>query len=114
MTYNIALAARIRAYFATQPHLKVEEKKMFQGLTFMIDDKMCVGVSKDNLMCRFSPSLQHEVAERIGYMPMLMKGKEFLGFCYVSEEGFQSNSDFAYWLGLCLAFNPEAKSSKKK
>ncbi|MBK8415607.1 MAG: hypothetical protein IPL22_14605 [Bacteroidetes bacterium] len=28
----------------------VEEKKMMGGITFMYNDKMCVGVYKDNLM----------------------------------------------------------------
>ncbi|MFA5330404.1 MAG: TfoX/Sxy family protein [Prolixibacteraceae bacterium] len=62
MAYNISLADRIREFFSTKPNIKVKEKKMFRGLTFMVNGKMCVNVSADNLMCRFDPSLQNEAA----------------------------------------------------
>jgi len=32
-----------------------EEKKMMGGLTFVVNDKMCVGVSKNDLMARIDP-----------------------------------------------------------
>jgi len=31
----------------SQTHTNVEEKAMFGGLCFMVNDKMCVGVKKD-------------------------------------------------------------------
>jgi hypothetical protein len=114
MAYNIPLADRIREFLSTKPDIKVEEKKMFRGLTFMVNDKMCVGVSNEHLMCRFDPTLQNDVAERNGYLPRMMKEKEYLGYCYVSVEGYQSNRDFDYWMHLCLEYNPTAKAAKKK
>ncbi|HUZ58616.1 MAG TPA: TfoX/Sxy family protein [Hanamia sp.] len=113
MAYNIGLADRIRDFLATQTHLKIEEKKMFRGLTFMVNGKMCVIVSNDNLMCRFDPSLQNEVEKRKGFQTMIMKGREYKGYCYVSEEGYKSKKNFEYWLHLCLDFNGKAKSLKK-
>ena len=114
MPYDIKLADRVREYLAQFPKLKIEEKKMFSGLAFMIDDKMCVNVSGDKLMCRFDPDLQEEVAEKSGYESMIMKGKELKGYCYVASIGFTSKKDFEYWLNLCLVYNERAKSSKKK
>lgn len=114
MPYNLTLANRIREYLAANTSLKIEEKEMFRGLTFMINDKMCVCVSNNNLMCRYNPNLQDEVAEKKGYMPMIMKGKEYRGYGYISEEGYKTKKDFEYWVGLCLDFNAIAKQSKKK
>jgi TfoX/Sxy family transcriptional regulator of competence genes len=114
MAYNTILADRIREYLTKKTSLKIEEKKMFRGLTFMVNGKMCVSVSHNNLMCRFDPVLQDEVAERNGFQPMLMKGREYKGFCYISEIGYQSKKDFEYWLHLCLDFNSRAKASKTK
>jgi hypothetical protein len=113
MSYNIKLADRIREYLVQFPKLKIEEKQMFRGLTFMVNGKMCVSVSGENLMCRFDPALQEEVAEKNGFQPMIMKGREYKGYCYVHPEGFKSKKDFEYWVGLCVAFNEKAKSSKK-
>jgi len=75
MAYNIEFSDRIRDFLATQTHLKIEEKRMFRGLTFMVNGKMCVSVSNDNLMCRFDPSLQGHIAEKKGFQPMILKGK---------------------------------------
>jgi len=50
MAYSEILANRVRERFA-QLH-NVEEKEMMGGLTFMYNEKMCVGIIKDELMCR--------------------------------------------------------------
>ena len=114
MAYSTILADRIRAYLEGLPKIKVEEKEMFRGLAFMVNGKMCVNVSDDNLMCRFDPELGDEVAEKPGFQPMIMKGKQLRGYCYVSEDGYKSKANFDYWLKLCLDFNSKAKASKKK
>lgn len=112
MAYNEKLADRIREALADVP--KVEEKKMFRGVTFMVDGKMCVCVSGDEMLCRFNPALQDTVAEKNGFRAMIMKGREYKGYGYVSEQAIKSKKDFDYWINLCLEFNPLAKSSKKK
>ncbi len=114
MAYDTQLANKIREYLSTFPKLKIEEKEMFKGLAFMVNGKMCVNVSGDNMMCRFDPSLQEDLAEKTGYLPMIMKGKNLKGYCYVEPIGFKNKKDFKYWVNLCLSFNEKAKASKKK
>ena len=103
MAYNQNLADKVREALKALPN--VEEKKMFSGLAFLVDEKMCINVSGDHLMCRFDPALQEKVAARKGYQPMIMKGRELRGYCYVSEEGYSAKKDFDYWIGLCLDYN---------
>lgn len=114
MAYNLELANKIREFLATKTNLRIEEKKMFRGLTFMVNNKMCVSVSNDNLMCRFDPTLHEEIAERKGFQPMIMKKQEYKGYCYVSEDGYKLKRDFEFWLYLCLTFNDKAKMTKSK
>ena len=114
MAYCTKLANRVRTHLANIPKLEVEEKEMFSGLAFLVNGKMCVNVSDDNLMCRFDPELGSDVSERIGFQPMIMKGRQLKGYCYVTEDGYRSKSSFEYWLTLCLDFNDKAKSSRKK
>lgn len=113
VNYDTQLADRIRAYLIEIPHLVIEEKKMFGGLAFMVNGKMCVNVSGENLMCRFNPNLQEEIAEKNGYQPMIMKGNEYKGYCYINADGIKSKKDFEYFVNLCLEFNKIAKASKK-
>jgi TfoX/Sxy family transcriptional regulator of competence genes len=111
MAYNKALSDRIREALADLP--KVEEKEMFGGMCFMVNDKMCVGVMKEDMMCRIDPELKETVLEMEGCRPMTMGGKTMNGYVLISEEGMKSKKEFDYWIGLCLEFNPLAKASKK-
>lgn len=112
MAYNEKLASRIREALANIP--KVEEKKMFRGLAFMVNHKMCVCVSGEELMCRFDPALQETVIKKNGFRVMIMKDKELKGYGYIHPDVLKSKKDFEYWLTLALDFNAKAKSSKKK
>ena len=114
MAYSITLANRVREYLAEIPHITVEEKAMFGGLAFLVNDKMCINIGEDSLMCRFDPKQTEELSEREGFSPVVMRGKEIKGYCYVEECGFKTKEDFVFWLELCLEFNSRAKSSKKR
>ncbi len=114
MAYNILLSDRVREYLSAKTNQNITEKKMFRGLAFLVNDKMCVNVSGENLMCRFDPDLTAKIASRKGYLPMIMKGKEYKGYCYVEPGGFKNKKDFEYWINLCLDFNEKAKSTKKR
>lgn len=114
MAYNPKLADKVRAYLAKHTPLKITEKEMFSGLVFMVNEKMCVNISDENLMCRFDPELEDEVAEKTGFLPMIMRGKQLKGYCYVEPIGFSAMKDFKYWIDICLDYNPRAKASKTK
>jgi len=111
MAYDEKLADRVRQALANVP--KVEEKKMFRGVTFMVNDKMCISVSADRLMCRIGAEKQQEAVERPGVTEMIMRGKVMKDFVFISPDAFKSKKDFDYWVKLSLDFNKEAKSSKK-
>ncbi len=114
MTYDINLVNRVRDLLAEVPNIDVEEKEMFAVLNFMVNGKTCVCVRGEDLMLRFDPKLQEELSERKGYETMLMKGKEYKGYCYINAEGLKSKTDFEYFISLCLDYNKVSKKSKKK
>ena len=113
MPYDTKLADRIRTYLFNFSNLKFEEKKMFSGLAFIVNEKMCVNVSGNKLMCRFEPNLHKELTLKRGFEKMVMRGREYKGYCYIQPEGFKAKKDFEFWLNLCLDFNEKAKASKK-
>jgi TfoX/Sxy family transcriptional regulator of competence genes len=112
MPYNEKLADRIREQLVDKR--KVEEKQMMGGLAFMVNDKMCVGVWKDEMMCRIDPEVREEALSKTGCRVMDITGKPMKGFVLVDETGMRSKKEFDYWVRLCLEFNKKAKSSKKK
>jgi len=113
MSYNENLADRTRELIALT-HKKVEEKKMFGGLCFMVNDKMCVGVEKDRLMVRLDPARYEEAMEQEGCKPMDFTGKIMKGYVFVDIEALNTKKKLDYWIQLALEFNKKAKASKKK
>jgi len=112
MAYDEILANRVREILS--PLRKVEEKKMMGGLTFMVNDKMCVGILGDNLMTRIDPDIYEKVLERGGCREMDFTGRPMRGFVFVDPEGTKTKKDLNYWLGLALEYNKKARPSKRK
>lgn len=113
MAYNEFLADRIRRVF-NDKKVVYTEKKMFGGMCFMVDDKMCVGPHEDRLMVRIDPEIYEEQLQRPGASKMMFTGREMKGFIFVDEDGMDTDADLEHWIDLALEFNPKAKSSKKK
>ncbi len=112
MAYNEKLADRIREALVDQPN--VEEKKMFKGLCFMVNGKMCLCASGDEMLCRIGPDIFEQALETNGCRGMVRNGKPLKDFVYVSEEAMRTQQQFDYWVNAALAFNPLAKATKKK
>lgn len=112
MPYSEALADRVRSALA---HMElVEEKKMFGGLAFLVNGKMCINAGDERLMFRIDPALQEQVLSRAGCSKVIMKERVYKGFVYVSTEALSRKEDFDYWVGLALDYNKFAKSTKKR
>ncbi|PWJ60104.1 TfoX-like protein [Dyadobacter jejuensis] len=112
MAYNEQLSERIREELAQVP--LVEERYRFGGVCYMVDSKMCVGVVKDEMMCRIGPEMYEMALEKSGCREMVFNGRPMKGYVFVGVEGYRRRADFQYWIGLCLRYNPEAKQSVKK
>lgn len=113
MAYDVSLARRVRTYLGQFPDLQLEEKKMFGGLAFIINQKMCINVSGENLMCRFDPKQTEELAKTEGFQPMVMKGRVYEGYAYIGPGGVRTELQLAQWIERCLAFNRTVASAEK-
>lgn len=113
MPYSEKLADRIRIALMDMGVPKVEEKKMFRGLTFMVDDKMCISVGPDRIMCRVDPEMHDRLLEEKPCRTMVMKGREYKGYILVNEDDVAKKAELDFWIRQCLDFNERARSSKK-
>ena len=113
MAYNETLANRVRELIA-ETHNNIEEKKMFGGLCFMVNDKMCIGVEQERLMLRIDPASYESLLEKDGCTPMDFTGKPMKGYIYVDIDVLKTKKQINYWVGLALEYNKKAKPSKKK
>ena len=112
MSYNEQLANRVREALMDLP--LVEEKKMFRGICFMVNDKMCVCVNEQELLCRIGRERAEAETEKGSCRPMIHNGKVMKDFVFVEDSTLKTKKQLSYWIDLALAFNKEAKAAKKK
>mgnify|MGYP000916013934 CR=1 FL=1 len=101
MAYNENTVQRIREFFQ---HKSVDfyEKKMFSGVCFMVDDKMCCGTHIDKntnvdfLLCRIGDEAYENAIERENVIPMEFTGKAMKGYIFVIENGHKSAKNLSY------------------
>jgi TfoX/Sxy family transcriptional regulator of competence genes len=113
MAYNEQLADRSREIISLTES-NVEEKAMFGGLCFMVNDKMTLGVEKERLMVRIDPAVYEEALEKEGCRPMDFTGRVMKGYVFVDAAAVTTKKKLEYWINLALAYNKIAKPSKKK
>jgi len=113
MPFDEKLANRVREYIALT-HENVEEKPMFGGLCFMVNEKMCAAINNNTLRVRVDPSIHEDAIEQEGVESIVFKGKPVIGYLHILEDALTTNKQLHYWLNLALDYNNFAKSTKKK
>jgi TfoX/Sxy family transcriptional regulator of competence genes len=113
MAYNEALAERIELILEEK---KVDflPKKMFGGMCYMVDEKMCLGIVKEELMARVGEEQYEKALGETGAKLMNFTGRAMKGYVFVDVDGYDLEDDLEKWVQMCLDFNPLAKASKKK
>ena len=104
MAYDEHLADRIRKELHKK-HIIFMEKKMMGGLTFMVNDKMCVGIVKNDLMARIGKDNYDKALEKKGCKPMDFTGRPMKGYVFLEPEAVDLDTDLEYWIGLAIKFN---------
>ncbi|MBI3579967.1 MAG: TfoX/Sxy family protein, partial [Ignavibacteriales bacterium] len=93
MAYNEQLAQQVRKALARQ---KVEEKRMFGGLGFMVNGKMCVTVNNrpDHvMMVRIDPQVQQNALKRAGAKIAVMRGRKMNGWMFLNDDAITNKKD---------------------
>jgi TfoX/Sxy family transcriptional regulator of competence genes len=112
MAYSEKLAARVRE--ALSRLSRVSEKKMFGGIAFMLNAKMCATVGADRIMVRVDPAAHDAFAKKKGARPVMMGGRVYRGYLHVDEKALATKRDLDTWLAPAIAFNKRAKKSTKR
>lgn len=112
MAYNEKIADKIR--LALNGTKNLVEKKMFGGIAFMVNDKMCLGVDKDDIMLRCEPEMTNELLSKKGARPFDLPGKPMKGWLLISTAGTSNKKDFDFWVKTAVEANKKATASAKK
>lgn len=112
MQINENLATHVRCRLAQQAD--VEEKRMFNVLAFMVNGKLCLGVTEHELLVRIHPDSVADVIESHECRQMMQGKKPMKGYLLIDASALRSSIDLNRWIDMALAFNPLANSSKRR
>ena len=102
MAYDEKLADRIRNILGRRKG--ITEKKMFGGLSFLLNGKMCCGVLKDILVVRVNPKESYMLLKKPHVRPMDFTGHPMKGFLYVSKGGCKTEKRLSAWVERSVDF----------
>lgn len=111
MAYNERLADKVR--IALSGIRNVQEKKMFGGIAFMVNDKICVGVHKDDLMLRCEPEQTDELLTKKGVRIFNLTGKPIKRWLLIGPEATSGKKILDYWIDLAIKSNKKVKAPMK-
>ena len=114
MAYDVHLADRIRSILKSAGEFS--EKKMFGGLAFMVNDRMCCGVLKTDLVLRLAPEEAAVSLRQPHTRPMDFTGKPMKSMIYVGAIGTDSDQALAAWVESALKLArsvPEKKNARR-
>jgi TfoX/Sxy family transcriptional regulator of competence genes len=104
------LAERVRAGL-DQP---IIVKRMFGGLTFMLEGNMLCCVSSRGLMVRVGAAAEPEALNRPFVARCLGAGRPMARFLLVEPSGVAKDADLRAWLDLALAYVGDLPPKKAK
>lgn len=102
MSYDERTAARIRAVLARRRD--VVERKMFGGLTFMVNGAMCCGVTSEALVVRVGPAAYERTLAEPHVRPMTFTGRPLAGMVYIDPPGYRTARALARWVQRGIDF----------
>lgn len=105
MAFNRALADRVRAALpATVP---VREVRMFGGLSFMVNEKLVIGVMHNgDLLVRADPGRVDELFDVRGAKPAMMGNGRTMGRTWIAvdDAALATREDLDFWIGAALDY----------
>jgi hypothetical protein len=112
MSYDERTAARIRALLAKRRD--VVERRMFGGLTFMVNGAMCCGITSEALVVRVGPKAYDTVLGNRHVRPMTFTGRPLVGMVYVDPAGYRTQATLARWIQRGLDFVLAAPAARRR
>ena len=108
MAFNAEIADRVLKVLEGREGLT--ERKMFGGITFMLNGNMCCGVTNDDLMVRVGAGGLEDALDQPHARPMDFTGRPMKGFVFV-DAGAVGDRVLRRWIqrGVIFAESLPAK-----
>ncbi len=79
---------------------KIEKKKMFGGICYLVHGNMCFGIYKEYLIVRTGAEVAENKLKEKDVRPFDISGKALKGWVMVGEQRWKKQRDLEHWLRL--------------
>jgi hypothetical protein len=101
--YDEELAFRVRALINDEPRLN--EKKMFGGLAFLIGSNMALAASgQGGILVRVDPAQSDKLVDTTNAEIAVMRGRPMQGWLRVAPEHLRTKRQLAKWVDLGASY----------
>ena len=83
---------------------KIEKKKMFGGICYLLNGNMCFGIYKEYLIVRTGTEVAEKKLKERDVKPFDITGKALKGWVMVGEQGWRMQEELKNWLNLGKEF----------
>lgn len=118
MAYDEYLADRVRQALSAKG-VKAEAKRLMGGLCFVLDEKMCLGISinkktgQSGLIARIGEKAVQESLQNSYCHVFKPAGRPMKDFIFIEDSGLDKEDELDHWIQLAISFNPDTKRSKQ-
>ncbi len=102
MAYNEDVAARLRKTLARRKG--ISERKMFGGLTFLMNGNMCCGVIDKNVVLRLVNEGAGKARDERHPREMDFPGTPLASMVYLRPAGYKTDEDLRGWVKRAVDF----------
>lgn len=101
MAYNEKLAERIRAEFGEIPFI---EKKMFGGVSFLVNGNLACGIHKENMIVRVGSDKRNKLLKKPHTKIFDLTGRPMKNWLMVEPEGCKTAKQLSAWVNEGVEF----------
>lgn len=102
MAYNEDVAGRLRKILERRKG--ITERKMFGGLTFLMNGNMCCGVIDKNVVLRLGKEGAEKALQERHTREMDFTGTPLASMVYLRAAGYKTDEDLRGWVKRALDF----------
>jgi hypothetical protein len=102
VAFDEALAGRIRDVLSGIERL--DEKRMFGGVAFLINGNMCCGVHGEDVILRLDPGSAEGALREPHVRVFDLTGRPMKGWLLVGSQAVASNEQLRSWIGKGVDF----------
>ena len=107
MAYDETVLEHVREFLMLSG-ADIEEKKMFGGIGFMVNGKLCIGVGEHkgySMMVRVGLDNYEKALTHTGAYPAVMRDRVMKGYVSLTKDALKTRKDVEYWAALGLQHN---------